>query len=159
MLFISLVLTLVPAASAAYGQVYPDKLDLNNNYNIRYIVGPVGEISSDTDNTHVYSQTTFKLSKGETKTHLSPKLGKQIHWLEVDLRWKVPSNPLVLKIYSPSGTFLGTFHDNSEGKIDARIHLSIYPGEGYIEEGKWRFVINGESASETQTYTLGLYGH
>lgn len=159
LLFISLTLILVPAASAEYGHTYPDKLDSNNNQNNRYFVSTVGEISPDTDDCYVYSEATYKLGKGETKHFSSPKLGSKVHWLEVDLKWKVSSNPLVLKVYSPSGIFLGTFHDKSDGKTDSRIHLSIFPSDGYIEEGKWYFDINGESAGETQSYTFNLYGH
>jgi hypothetical protein len=159
LLFISLLLTLVPAASAEYGHAYPDKPDSNNNLNDRYFVSPVGKISPDTDDYYAYSETSYKLGKGEIKHLSSQKLGSKIHWLEVDLRWKVSSNPLVLKINSPSGIFLGIFHDNSDGKTDGKIHLSIFPSEGYIEEGKWIFEINGESAYETQSCVFNLYGH
>lgn len=157
MLFISIVFTLVPAVSA--GQVYPDKEIIGDKPKISYIVSPAGEYTLNTDNSHVYSAATYKIEAGTTKYHSSPYLGSEIHWLEVDLRWGVSSNSLALKIYSPSNSILGTYHDNSDGKIDGRIHLSIYPSTGYIEQGKWQFKLYGESVSGTQRYTFNLYGH
>jgi hypothetical protein len=157
--FISIVFFLVPVISTGYGQVYHDKSDIGAKPEISYIVSPAGENAINTDDSRIYSQATYKIEEGTTKYHSSPSLGSGIHWLEVDLRWRVPSNSMALMIYSPSNNILGTYHDNSDGKTDGRIHLSIYPSTGYIEQGKWKFTINGESVSGTQSYTFNLYGH
>lgn len=150
---------LVLSVSTGYGQVYKDKLDIGTKPERSYTVSPAGESAINTDDSRIYSQATYKIEKGATKYHSSPNLGSGIHWLEVDLRWGVSSNSLALVIYSPSNNILGTYHDNSDGKIDGRIHLSIYPSTGYIEPGKWKFKIDGESISGTQSYTFNLYGH
>ncbi len=98
------------------------------------------------------------ISQGQTINHYV-NVGSGISWLEVDLNWGDTSDSLALTIYTPSGVNLGTFHDSYDGSVNGRIHMNIYPSQGYVEQGIWRFKVYGESVSGTQRYTFNVYGH
>ena len=102
--------------------------------------------------------STQYISQGQTINHYV-SVGSGISWLEVDLNWGDTSDSLALTVYSLSGTNLGTYHDNSDGSVNGRIHIGIYPSQGYIEQGIWRFKVYGESVSGTQSYAFHVYGH
>jgi hypothetical protein len=101
---------------------------------------------------------TYTITQGQTRTHTSNIPGG-VAWLEYNLNWGNTANSLQLKLYSPSGTYLGAFYDNSDGKIDGRIHLSVYQQGSQIEQGVWRAPVYGYSVTGTQSYTLNVYGH
>ncbi|HII00406.1 TPA: hypothetical protein HA351_01715, partial [Methanosarcinaceae archaeon] len=82
-----------------------------------------------------------------------------VNYLEVDLNWGDTSDSLTLSISTPSGSNLGTYHDNSDGTVNGRIHLSIDPAQGYVEQGTWKFKVYGESVSGTEEYTFNVYQH
>jgi hypothetical protein len=130
-----------------------------------YIVKPLTENSLITKNSlstgnliSSLAATSYYISQGQTKVHTS-NIGPGINWLEVDLNWGVTSNSLALTVYSPSGANLGTYRDNSDGSVNGRIRLGIYPSQGYIEQGAWMFKVYGESVSGSQRYTINVYGH
>ena len=102
--------------------------------------------------------STQYIVQGQTINHYV-SVGSGVSWLEVDLNWGVPSNSLALTPYTPSGVSLGTFHDSYDGSVNGRIHMDIYPSQGYIQQGSWRFKVYGESVSGTQQYTFNVYAH
>jgi Bacterial pre-peptidase C-terminal domain len=80
--------------------------------------------------------------------------------LEVDLNWGNKNNSLSLTITTPSGETLGTDHDNSDGKVDGRIHIKIRASAGgYLKQGTWMFKVYGELVSGTEDYTFNFYAH
>jgi hypothetical protein len=123
-----------------------------------YIVNPWTENSSDRDSSISSLRSTQYISQGQTINHYVG-VGSRVNWLEVDLNWGDTSDSLALTVYSPSGTNLGTYHDNSDGSVNGRIHLNIYPSQEYIQQGTWRFKVYGESVSGTEDYTFNLYQH
>jgi hypothetical protein len=80
--------------------------------------------------------------------------------LELDLNWGNKNNSLSLTITTPSGEILGTDRDNSDGKVDGRIHIKIRASaEGYLKQGAWMFKVYGELVSGTEDYTFNFYAH
>nr|WP_255680649.1 hypothetical protein [Methanosarcina sp. DH2] len=75
------------------------------------------------------------------------------------MNWGDTSDSLTLSIYTPSGSKIGTYRDNSDGSINGRIRLNIYPSQGYMEQGVWKFKIYGESVSGTEDYSFNVYQH
>ncbi|MDK2948288.1 MAG: hypothetical protein PWQ63_1448 [Methanolobus sp.] len=102
----------------------------------------------------VYSTIT----QGQTKTYTS-NVGTVVQRLEVDLNWGDSSDSLSVAIYTPSGTYVGKFYDSADGNTDGRIHLDIAPGQGYVQSGKWKFKIRGESVAGTENYNFNTYSH
>ena len=127
-----------------------------------YTVSPWTENSLNSLSTGklIYStdSATYYISQGQTRVHTG-NVGSGVNFLEVNLNWGDTSDSLTLSIYDPSGSYLGTYHDNSDGSVNGRIHLYIYPSGGYIAPGYWMFKVYGESVSGSQSYTLNLYTH
>lgn len=98
-----------------------------------------GKISFD------LSDLSGSVSQGQTKTHLIYRSSAHI----VNLNWGNTSNSLSFIIYTPSGTKVGTFYDNSDGYVDGMIRISVNQGGGY-----WKYDVCGQNVSGTQTYTL-----
>jgi hypothetical protein len=159
-LCIGIVLAVVPAVSASQGNTVKSGTELNKAASgINYNVLPAEETAISTDNPRISSLSTLYIKKGGTTYISSPNLGSAVNWLEVDLKWGNTGNSLDLTIYSPSGSCLGTYYDKSDGRLDGRTHLYIYPSTRYIKPGKWKFKVYGASVSGTQSYTLNCYTH
>jgi hypothetical protein len=150
----------VPAVSAKTGTAGAGK-NVNKATTVDYIVSPATESSPKTGNPVMVPLSTQYLSKGQTITHGVSITSATVKYLEVDLNWGVASKSLALTAYTPSGTNLGTYHDNYDGKVlNGRIRLNIYPSSKvYIEKGNWKFKVYGESVSGTQSYTFNTYAH
>jgi len=86
-------------------------------------------------------------------------VGPGVRFLEVDLNWGDSSDSVTLSIYTPSGSKLGTYSDGSDGSVNGRIHVNIYPSKTYMGQGTWRFETRGVSVSGTEDYTLNVYKH
>ena len=149
----------VPAASAGKG--YSE----NSNTNVildsdgkDYIVSPSTENSFDTESFIFPQRSTQSITQGQTITH-NVNVGSGVNYLEVDLNWGDTSDSLTLSVYTPSGSKLGTYRDNSDGSVNGRIHFSIDPSQGYVQQGTWKFKAYGESVSGTQSYTFGVALH
>ena len=123
-----------------------------------YIVSPWTESFLSNGNPICAPMSTQYISQGQTINHYA-SIGSGVNWLEADLNWEDTSDSLSLTIYTPSGSNLGTFYDNYDESINGRIHINIYPSQGYIKQGSWRFKVYGESVSGTQRYTLTIYQH
>lgn len=128
-----------------------------------YKVEPCTDSVPNTDvNNSVFQQALSKaiytISNGQTRYYYL-NVGSAVNWLEVDLNWGNTANTLSLNILNPSRSNLGTYFDNADGKIDGRIHLSIYPSGTYIPQGQWVFKVKGDSVSGTQQFTIMFYTH
>lgn len=158
-LCIMLAFIAIPAVSAKYGIAGTDK-NVNQDTAGDYIITPAQESSLKNNNVMVPLSTQL-ISKGQTITHGVSINSATVKYLEVDLNWGVASKSLALTAYTPSGTNLGTYHDNYDGKVlNGRIHLNIYPSSKvYIDQGAWKFKVYGESVSGTQSYTFNTYAH
>jgi len=86
-------------------------------------------------------------------------VGSGVNYLEVDLNWRDTSDSLTLSAYTPSGSKLGTYRDNSDGSVNGRTHINIDHSHGYVQQGTWKFKIYGESISGTEDYTFNVYQH
>jgi hypothetical protein len=123
-------------------------------------------VSPSTDNSLIAANSvSFALStpiqyiiKGQTKVY-NVYVGSGVSFLEVDLNWGDRSDSLTLSIYTPTGSKIGTYRDNSDGSVNGRIHLNIYPAKGYIGQGYWKFYSYGESVSGTEDYTFNAALH
>jgi len=149
----------VPPVSADGG--YPTDSGMENTLvspGKDYIVSPWTENSSDTENFIPSLRSIQYITQGQTITHYV-SVGLGVNYLEVDLNWGDTSDSLTLSISTPSGSNLGTYHDNSDGTVNGRIHLSIDPAQGYVEQGTWKFKVYGESVSGTEEYTFNVYQH
>lgn len=105
-------------------------------------------------------RAVYNVTQGQTRYYYIT-IGSGVNRLEVVLNWGVVTNSLALTIYDPSRTNWGTYHDNSDGIVDGKIHLSIYPksGETYVKQGQWTFPVKGESVSGTQSFTITFITH
>ena len=159
-LCIGIILAVVPAVSASQGHAAKSGTELNKaDAGISYNILPAEESSISTVDPRISSLSTLYIKKGETTYISSPSFGSTVKWLEVDLKWGNTGSSLELTIYSPLGSNLGTYYDKSDGRLDGRTHLYIYPNTVYIEPGKWKFKVYGASVSGTQSYTLNCYTH
>ena len=123
-----------------------------------YIVSPWTENSPDSENSIFSLWSTQYISQGQTIIH-NVNVGSGVNYLEVDLNWGDISDSLTLSIYTPSGSNLGTYLDNSDGSVNGRIRLNINPSQGYMEQGTWKFKVYGESISGTEDYTFNVALH
>ena len=123
-----------------------------------YIVSPWIENPFDTENPLFSILLTQSISQGQTITN-NVNVGSGVNYLEVDLNWGDTSDSLTLSVYTPSGSKLGTYRDNSDGSVNGRIRLNINPSQGYVQQGTWKFKVYGESVSGTQSYTFNVYQH
>lgn len=159
MLFISIVFTLVPAVSASHVNAGNSGKEVNKpTAEISYIVLPAEGSSIDNGDSRIYPLSTMSIATGVTR-RTSLSIGSKVNSIEEDLKWVGSSNSLSLNIADPSNTNLGTYYDNSDGKIDQRIHLFIYPSKGttYIKQGTWIFTTKGESVSGTINFSIIFY--
>ncbi|AKB81826.1 hypothetical protein MSBR3_1248 [Methanosarcina barkeri 3] len=122
-----------------------------------YIVSSWIENSSGTENL-LSILLTQSISQGQTITN-NVNVGSGVNYLEVDLNWGDTSDSLTLSVYTPSGSKLGTYSDNSDGSVNGRIRINIDPSQGYVQQGTWKFKVYGESISGTQSYTFNVYQH
>jgi hypothetical protein len=129
-----------------------DNLVSAKNDKIDYIVSP------STDDSGLSAKSTQYITQGKTIVHYV-SVGSGVNYLEVDLNWGDTSDSLTLSIYTPSGSKIGTYSDSSDGSVNGRIHLNIYPSQGYIEQGTWKFKVYGATVSGTEDYTFNVYGH
>ncbi|AKB54123.1 hypothetical protein MSBR2_1287 [Methanosarcina barkeri 227] len=149
----------IPAVSAE--KVYSENSNsevILNSTGENYIVSPWIENSFDIENSLLSILSTQSISQGQTITH-NVNIGSGVNYLEVDLNWGDTSDSLTLSVYTPSGSKLGTYHDSSDGSVNGRIHFSIDPSQGYVQQGTWKFKVYGESVSGTQSYTFGVALH
>lgn len=141
----------IPAVSAEKG-------DSENANGKDYIVSPWIENSFDTENPLFSTLLSQSISQGQTITN-NVNVGSGVNYLEVDLNWGDTSDSLTLSVYTPSGSKLGTYRDNSDGSVNGRIRLNIDPSQGYVQQGTWKFKVYGESVSGTEDYTFNVYQH
>ncbi|MCC4771340.1 hypothetical protein FXV91_14565 [Methanosarcina sp. DH2] len=120
-----------------------------------YIVSPWIENLSDTEDSVFSLRSTQYIIQGQTVTH-KINAGSEVSSLEVDLNWGGTSDSLTLNVYTPSGSKVGTYRDNSDGSVNGRIRLNIDPSQGYVEQGTWMFKVYGESVSGTEDYTFNV---
>ncbi|AKB56223.1 MULTISPECIES: hypothetical protein [Methanosarcina] len=92
------------------------------------------------------------VSQGETNLH-GKYVGSGLTLLAVDLNWGDSTDSLRLKIYTPSGSVLGSYYDNADGAIDGRILLNIQNSNG-IEPGTWKYEVYGYRVTGTEDYTI-----
>jgi hypothetical protein len=123
-----------------------------------YIVSSWIENPFDIENSISSLRSTQSITQGQTRTH-NLNVGSGVNYLEVDLNWGDTSDSLTLSVYTPSGSKVGTYRDNSDGSVNGRIHFSIDPSQGYVQQGTWKFNVYGESVSGTQSYTFGVALH
>lgn len=139
----------IASPSSEDSSVFPEK---------DYVVSPWIENSLDTGDSIFGILSTQYITQGQTITH-NVNVGSGIDYLEVDLNWGDTSDSLALSIYTPSGSKIGTYHDDSDGSVNGRIHINIDPSQGYVEQGIWKFKVYGESVSGTEEYTFNVYQH
>jgi hypothetical protein len=123
-----------------------------------YIVSSWVENSVNTENFVSSPRPTQSITQGQTINH-NVNVGSGVNSLEVDLNWGDTSDSLTLSVYTPSGSKLGTYRDNSDGSVNGRIHINIDPSQGYVQQGTWKFKVYGESVSGTEDYTFNVAMH
>ena len=107
---------------------------------------------------NVATRLVDTISQDETNRH-SFSVGSGVKTIEVYLNWYSTSDSLSLTVYTPSGTNIGTFYDNSDGWTDGKIHIDITPGGGYVESGTWYFDVYGERVASSRSYQFTAEGH
>jgi hypothetical protein len=149
----------VPTVSAEkeYSENSKNKVVLDSA-DKNYIVSSWIENPFDIENSVSSLRSTQSISQGQTITH-NVNVGSGVNYLEVDLNWGDTSDSLTLSVYTPSGSKLGTYSDNSDGSVNGRIRINIDPSQGYVQQGTWKFKVYGESVSGTQSYTFNFYQH
>lgn len=149
----------IPAVSAEkeYSENLKDKVILDSTGE-DYVVSFWIKDSFDIENSVSSLRSTQSITQGQTITH-NVNVGSGVNYLEVDLNWGDTSDSLTLSVYTPSGSKLGTYRDNSDESVNGRIRLDIDPSQGYVQQGTWKFKVYGESVSGTQSYTFGVALH
>ena len=91
-----------------------------------YIVSPSTDNSLIAVNS-VYSLLSATYIKSGQTVPYSVNVGPRVKYLEVDLNWGDKSDKVTLSITPPYSKLLGTYSDSSDGSVNGRIHLNIYP--------------------------------
>jgi len=149
----------VPTVSAekGYAENSKNKVVLDST-DKNYIVSSWIENPFDIENSVSSLRSTQYIIQGQTINH-NVNVGSGVNYLEVDLNWGDTSDSLTLSVYTPSGSKVGTYRDNYDGSVNGRIHFSIDPSQGYVQQGTWNFKVYGESVSGSESYTFNLYQH
>lgn len=84
---------------------------------------------------------------------MEKNVGSGLTLLVVDFNWGDSTNSLRLKVYTPSGSVLGTYYDSADGTTDGRIRLNIQNPNG-IEPGTWKYEVYGYKVTGTEDYTI-----
>lgn len=148
-LFIILATLLFLSATTATAAENVEKVKASSNY----IVTPspsieVGVIDKDIGILTVYDT----ISQGEINLH-GKNVGSGLTLLAVDLNWGDSTDSLRLKIYTPSGSVLGSYYDNADEAVDGRIRLNIQNSNG-TETGTWKYEVYGYRVTGTEDYTI-----
>lgn len=158
-LCIGVLLMFVPAVSISQGHAVNSGKEVNTaTAGTNYSILPAGGNSPRDNGSDMFPQSTQNISKWQTIVHVV-SVGSGVKFLEVNVNWGVKKNSLALTIYTPSGANLGTCYDNSDGKVNGKIHICIYPCEGYVDKGTWTFNVYGATVSESQRYAFTAYKH
>ena len=124
-----------------------------------YIVEPWTDNHLSTSvNNLIPTKSINSIKKGQTIIH-SVNVGSGAKSLEVDLNWGDKNDALKLSSYTPSASNLRTSRDSSDGSVNGRIHISISPSNGYMQQGTWKFKVYGEKVSGGEDYTFNVYQH
>jgi hypothetical protein len=123
-----------------------------------YIVTPSTDNSLIDGNSVSFALSTYYIKQGQT-TAFNSYVGSGVKFLEVDLNWGDSTDKLTLSICTPSGSNIGTYRDSSDGSVNGRIHVNVYPSNGYIGQGSWKFKVYGESVSGQEDYTIKSANH
>lgn len=142
-----------------WNSVNSDKEVNSTSTKKEYIVEPWTDNTLSTCvNNLIPTKSIQSIVKGQTIVH-SVKVDSGAKSLEVDLNWGDKYDALRLSSYTPSASNLGTYRDNSDGNVNGRIHISISPSNGYMQQGTWKFKIYGEIVSGKEDYTFNVYKH
>ncbi|WP_243683827.1 hypothetical protein [Methanosarcina barkeri] len=71
----------------------------------------------------------------------------------MDLNWGDSTDSLRLRIYTPSGSLLGSYYDNADGAVNGRTRLYIKNANG-IEAGTWKYQVYGYRVAGKEGYTI-----
>ena len=148
------------------GDVITTWISVNSNKEVnstsidkKYVVEPWTDNTRSTCvNNLIPTKSINFITKGQTIVH-SVNVGSGANYLEVDLNWGDKNDALKLSSYTPSASNLGTYRDNSDGSVNGRIHISISPSSGYMQQGTWQFKVYGEKVSGKEDYTFNVYQH
>ena len=121
-----------------------------------HIVSPWTENFSDIEISNSSLRSTQYITHEQTKNHyMSARSG-----VDAGSGFELERyDSLTLTIYTPSGSSLGTYYDNSDGSVNGKDTSQYLPSQGYIEQGTWTFKVYGESVNGTQRYTFNVYQH
>lgn len=156
LLSILLAMIVVPAVSARSATANSDKT-VSKDATEDYIITPAKETSLSNNNVMTPLSTQY-LSQTQTLVHCV-SIDSTTKFIEVDLNWGEKSDSLALTVYTPSGSNIGTYYDNSDGSINGRTHINICPSTAYVQSGTWKFKVYGASVSGTDKYTFTAYVH
>jgi hypothetical protein len=148
-LFIILITLLFLSATTATAAENVEKAETPSNYTVASSPGTeIGIADKDIGILTVYDT----IIQGETNLH-EKKVSSGLTLLVVDLNWGDPTDSLRLRIYTPSGSLLGTYYDNADGAVNGRIHLYIQNSNG-IEAGTWKYQVYGYRVAGKEDYTI-----
>jgi hypothetical protein len=156
LLFILFGVIVVPAVSARSVTANSDKT-VNKDATEDYIIMPAQESSLSNNNVMTPLSTQY-ISQTQTLVHCV-SIDSKTKFIEIDLNWGETSDSLALTVYTPSGSNIGTYYDNSDKSVDGRIHINICPSTVYVQSGTWKFKVYGASVSGTDKYTFTAYAH
>lgn len=148
-LFIILATLLFLSATTATAAENVEKVKASSNY----IVTPSPSIEVEVIDKDIGILTVYDtISQGEINLH-GKNVGSGLTLLAVDLNWGDSTDSLRLKIYTPSGSVLGSYYDNADGAVDGRIRLNIQNSNG-IETGTWKYEVYGYRVTGKEDYTI-----
>ncbi len=148
-LFIILATLLFLSATTATAAENVEKVKASSNY----IVTPSHDTEIGIVDTDIGILTVSDtISQGETNLH-GKYVGSGLTLLAVYLNWGDSTDSLRLKIYTPSGSVLGSYYDNADGAVNGKILLNIQNSNG-IEPGTWKYEVYGYRVTGTEDYTI-----
>jgi len=148
-LFIILITLLFLSATTATAAENVEKAETPSNYTVESSPGTeIGIADKDIGILTVYDT----ISQGETNLH-EKKVSSGLTLLVVDLNWGDSTDSLRLRIYTPSGSLLGSYYDNADGAVNGRIRLYIKNSNG-IEAGTWKYQVYGYKVAGKEGYTI-----
>ncbi|AKB59693.1 hypothetical protein [Methanosarcina barkeri] len=148
-LFIILITLLFLSATTATAAENVKKAETPSDYTVVSSPGTeIGIVDKDIGILTVYDT----IIQGEINLH-EKKVSSGLNLLVVDLNWGDSTDSLRLRIYTPSGSLLGSYYDNADGAVNGRIRLYIKNANG-IEAGTWKYQVYGYRVAGKEGYTI-----
>lgn len=98
---------------------------------------------------------TSEIEAGDDSWH-TITVGEAVESVNVDVKWSETSSKIRLMIYTPDGSVLGPYYDDSDEQTDGRINLNITNSDG-LAAGEWYLKLTDTDDVGSTDYYVKTY--